>query len=203
MSRPQLAFDAIVLAGGGGARLGGVDKAALVVAGRPMLAHVLDAVGGARRRVVVGPATLDTLGADRVQEDPPSGGPAAGVAAGLRHLGSADGVAVLVVACDLPLAAPAVADLCAALDRDEAADGAVLVDAGGRRQPLLAVYRRAALTAAVDRLAAAGGVDGAPTRLLLAGLTLLEVPDPAGAARDGDTWAAVAELDTILSRRTP
>lgn len=197
------AFDAIVLAGGGGTRLGGADKAAVVVAGRPMLAHVLDAVGGASRTVVVGPPTLATFGVDRVQEDPPLGGPAAGVAAGLRHLGDGDGVPVLVVACDVPLAAPAVADLLSAVAGDEELDGAVVVDAAGRRQPLLAVYRRASLTAAVERLQEAGGVDGAPTRQLLAEMTLAEVPDRSGASRDGDTWNAVAELDAILTRRIP
>src|SRR5665648_985882 len=80
-------FDAIVLAGGEGIRLGGVDKAAVPVGGRPMLAHVLDAVAGARRTVVVAPPTVATFGVDRVQEDPPLGGPAAGLAAGLTHLG--------------------------------------------------------------------------------------------------------------------
>jgi len=31
---------------------------------------------------------------------------------------------------------------------------------------------------------------------------LVEVPDRTGAARDGDTWEAVAELDSIITRRT-
>ena len=42
MSVPPGVFDAIVLAGGEAVRLGGVDKAAVTVGGRPMLAHVLD-----------------------------------------------------------------------------------------------------------------------------------------------------------------
>lgn len=198
----QWSFDAIVLAGGEGIRLGGTDKAAVPVGGRPMLAHVLDAVRGARRTVVVGPPTLETFGMDRVQEDPPLGGPVAGLAAGLAHLGAGDEVPVLVLACDLPLAVAAVPDLREALAKGEAVDGAVVVDADGRRQPLLAVYRRRALVAAVERLEASGGVSGASMRRLLDGMVLAEVPDRTGAARDGDTWEAVAELDSIITRRT-
>jgi len=167
-----------------------------------MLAHVLDAVVGARRTVVVAPPTVETFGADRVQEDPPLAGPAAGLAAGLAHLGEDGGVAVVVLACDLPLAGSVVPGLRAALAQDDGADGAVLVDAEGRQQALLAVYRRPALRSAVDRLVASGGVNGASMRRLVAAMTLVEVPDPTGAARDGDTWEAVAELDAIIARRT-
>ena len=46
--------DVIVLAGGGGTRLGGVDKAALEVGGRPLLHRVLEGTRRARRVVVVG-----------------------------------------------------------------------------------------------------------------------------------------------------
>ncbi len=197
-----MAYDAIILAGGEGTRLGGVDKAAVVVGGRSMLAHVLDAVAGARRTVVVGPPKLETFGVDRVQEDPPLGGPAAGLAAGLAHLGHDGETAVVVLACDLPLAALVVPDLLVALVGDDTADGAVLVDSDGRRQSLLAGYRRPSLRAAVARLEVSGGVNGASMRKLLDQMTLLEVPDPSGAARDGDTWEAVAELDEIITRRT-
>ncbi|HQY34467.1 molybdenum cofactor guanylyltransferase [Actinotalea sp.] len=200
---PPDPFDAIVLAGGEGVRLGGVDKASVVVGGRPMLEHVLAAVAGARRLVVVGPAGLDAFGTARVQEDPPLGGPVAGIDAGLTHLGAAGDVPVLVLACDLPLAAPAVADLLAARAQAPAADGAALVDAEGRRQSLLAVYRREALVTALDRLRAGGGVHGASMRRLLDGLDVVEVPDRTGAGQDADTWEAVAWLEAVISERTP
>ena len=199
---PGLTYDAVILAGGEGTRLGRVDKAAVVVGGRSMLAHVLDAVDGAGRTVVVGPPTLETFGADRVQEDPPLGGPAAGLAAGLAHLGEGDGSTVVVLACDLPLAAAVVPDLLTALGRHPDADGVVLVDADGHRQPLLGGYRRPALRAAVERLEASGARSGASMRRLVEQMSLVEVPDPTGASRDGDTWEAVAELDSILTRRT-
>ncbi|MFZ2514092.1 MAG: NTP transferase domain-containing protein, partial [Candidatus Lutibacillus vidarii] len=43
----MIRHDAIVLAGGRGSRLGGVDKGAVPVAGRALLDRVLDAVSGA------------------------------------------------------------------------------------------------------------------------------------------------------------
>ncbi|MEH0111212.1 NTP transferase domain-containing protein [Tersicoccus sp. MR15.9] len=108
-----LPVDAIVLAGGRGSRLGGVDKAALTLDGRRLLDRTLDAVRGAvlggetatrtgtGTIVVVGPDAVlpagthhDVLFLDRhvrlVREDPPFGGPAAATAAGLAALGPTD-----------------------------------------------------------------------------------------------------------------
>ena len=78
-------FDAIILAGGAGRRLGGRDKSALTVAGRPLLSRVLQAVIRARRVVVVGQVEVPD-GVGQVSEDPPGGGPVAGIAAGLAEL---------------------------------------------------------------------------------------------------------------------
>uniref|UniRef100_UPI00165DB73E molybdenum cofactor guanylyltransferase n=1 Tax=Actinotalea sp. JY-7885 TaxID=2758576 RepID=UPI00165DB73E len=74
-----MTFDAIVLAGGQGRRLGRVSKPDVVVAGRTLLDHALAATAGARRVVVVGPPELARPGVTVVREDPPSGGPVAGV----------------------------------------------------------------------------------------------------------------------------
>jgi molybdenum cofactor guanylyltransferase len=80
-------YAAVILAGGAGRRLGGVDKPMLAVGGRPMLARVLDAVADAAVRVVVGPPTLSLPdGVVRVSEEPPGGGPVAAAAAGLAAL---------------------------------------------------------------------------------------------------------------------
>lgn len=78
-----------MLAGGTGTRLGGVDKAALELAGRPLLDRVLDAVAaaGALGTVVVGDvAAHGRPGVRVVVEDPPRSGPAAGIVAGLAAL---------------------------------------------------------------------------------------------------------------------
>jgi len=194
-----MTYDAIVLAGGEGRRLGGVSKPDILVAGRSMLDRVLEAVATARSVVVVGPDHLARPGVMTVLEDPPLGGPVAGVDAGLRALGGGD-LPVVVLACDAPLAGPAVPELLTAVTAAPDADGAVLVAADGHRQPLVAAYRRAALSGALTALAGESGVHGASMKRLLGGLRLVEVPDETGAARDGDTWEAVAELEAAVLR---
>lgn len=195
-----MTYDAIVLAGGEGRRLGGVSKPDIPIAGRSMLDRVLEAVVSARAVVVVGPDHLARPGVPTVLEDPPLGGPVAGLDAGLRGLGEGAGP-VVVLACDAPLAGPAVPALLMALDAAPHVDGAVLVAADGHRQPLMAAYRRAALARALAALAADGGVHGASMKRLLGGLSLVEVPDETGAAQDGNTWETVAELEAAVRRR--
>ncbi|CAM5787549.1 DUF6457 domain-containing protein [Cellulomonas persica] len=84
------AWDAIVLAGGAGRRLGGAEagvvKPEVVVAGRALVDHVLAAVAGARRRVLVAPDAQVRPGVLMALEDPPLGGPVAGIAAGVAAL---------------------------------------------------------------------------------------------------------------------
>lgn len=198
-------YDAVVLAGGRAERLG-TPKPGLVVAGRPLLEHALAATSGARATVVVGPAELadPTVGPARyllTREDPPFGGPAAGIAAGLAAL-PADAAApwVLVLACDVPQAADAVPLLLAAVaDSDTDATGdrvdAVRAVRDGRDQWLVGLYRRDALDAAVARLRAAGGVDGAPAHRLLGALPARTVDDAAGLTDDVDTWQDAHEHD--------
>jgi CTP:molybdopterin cytidylyltransferase MocA len=125
-------------------------------------------------------------------EDPPRGGPAAGLLAGLDRLSAAaDLVAVLAV--DMPkVNAGTVARLTWAVEADATVDGAVLVDPDGRRQPLAAVYRVSALLAA--RPADRAAENGLAVRRLVEPLRLLEVPTVGDEARDVDTWDDVAAL---------
>ena len=195
-----LGFDAIVLAGGAGRRLGGasgVVKPEVVVAGRALVDHALDAVAGAGRRVLVGPATLARDGVPTTLEDPPLGGPVAGVAAGLAALATGEHPAevVVVLACDVPRAGEVVTALVAEVSAS-GVDGACLVDDDGRAQHLVAAYRRAALTDALGRL---GTVRDVAVRRLVADLVLVGVPGPAGAAADVDTWPDVRRLETELA----
>lgn len=208
MTTPDVAapaFDALVLAGGRASRLG-TPKPGLVVAGRPLLDHALAATAGARATVVVGP---DELAAPHryalTREDPPFGGPVAGIAAGLAALGGDPAPWVLVLACDVPRAVEAVPLLLDAARTVEGAGDAGReprehVDAvravrGGRDQWLVGLYRRTALDAAVTRLRAAGGVDGAPAHRLLGGLTARRVDDAAGTTLDVDTWQDADDHD--------
>jgi molybdopterin-guanine dinucleotide biosynthesis protein A len=171
------AYAAVVLAGGAGRRMGGVDKPALPVGGRPMRDRVLAAVAEAAPRVLVGPVDRPPAGVLVTREQPPGGGPVAATAAGLALLDPAT-TTVALLAADLPLlTADAVADLLRRL-AGSTADGVCHLDGDGRRQQLCGVWRVGPLRAALDRLAArrGGTVDGAPFRALLDGLTVLEVP---------------------------
>jgi molybdopterin-guanine dinucleotide biosynthesis protein A len=141
-------YTAVVLAGGRAARLGGQAKPQLEVGGRTMLAAVLTAVDDAERRVVVGPPQPAPDDVVLLRERPPGGGPVAALRAGLPAV-TTDVVALL--AGDLPfLTAALVRDLRTAL----ADDGVLVVDATGRDQFLLGVWRTDALRSAVAGVAA-------------------------------------------------
>jgi molybdopterin-guanine dinucleotide biosynthesis protein A len=183
------AFDAVVVAGGAGRRLGG-DKATLRRGPSTLLDHVLDACAGAGRLVVVGPVRPTSKRVLWCHEDPPGGGPLAGVGAGLART---DAELLLVLAVDLPAVGAAVPALLAAAG--DAPGGATLVDRTGRRQPLAAVYRRRRLS---ERLAALGPLHGRPARLLLEDPDLVDVPDRWSAADDVDTPADAAALGWAL-----
>ncbi len=111
-------YAAVVLAGGAARRMGGVDKPALPVGGRPMRDRVLAAVADATPRVLVGAAQAVPAGVRVVREDPPGGGPVAAAAAGLALL-PPDTTVVALLAADLPLLTrAAIGDLLKHLDRE-------------------------------------------------------------------------------------
>ncbi|RAN97229.1 Molybdenum cofactor guanylyltransferase [Micromonospora saelicesensis] len=95
-------YAAVVLAGGAARRMGGLDKPALPVGGRPMRDRVLAAVSDATPQVLVGAADAVPAGVRVVREDPPGGGPVAAAAAGLALL-DPDVSVVALLAADLPL----------------------------------------------------------------------------------------------------
>lgn len=194
-------ISAIVLAGGRAARLRGISKPDLVVNGTRLLDSSLAAarIAGAARTVVVGPPDLVAVGAIVVVEDPPYGGPVAGMAAGLDALDRAgdDAGWILVLPADLPRAPEAVRLLMAALATlgtegvsvAVGVDGLHLTDADGNAQWLTALYRRSTLGAA---LGSGPDLAGRSMRSLVASLRLTGIADPAGAGADIDTWDDVA-----------
>jgi len=192
----------LVLAGGEGTRFArerpGADKLLAPLAGSGPLALLLgELVAGdaarAGRVVVVGPPRTLPAGVRQVREDPPGGGPLAGVAAGLALVGT--GVLVLLGG-DQPFAASAVPRLVGALLAGDA-DAAVGLDARGRRQPLLSAHRTAAARAALAALPAAAG---RPLRALLGG-RVVEVPVSAEEALDVDTPDDLDAARAVLARR--
>ncbi|MFC9560099.1 molybdenum cofactor guanylyltransferase [Agromyces sp. NPDC056965] len=191
-------LDAVILAGGRSSRLGGTPKAELEVGGIRLVDLAVAAAleAGAGRTVVAGPPGLVAPPAISRREDPPFGGPVAGVAAALEALpdaephGGADAAWVLVLSCDLPHAhavAAALADAARTATDSPTGDGidGICLD-DGRPQWLTAVYRRARLDGALARL---GTVRDASVGALVGGLRLDRIDDVDGLAADVDTWA--------------
>lgn len=162
----------VIPAGGTAQRLGGADKPRLDVGGRSILARLVADLDPLPV-IIVGPPPTDPTairaGVRWCVEDPPGGGPAAALAAGVRLLPDAD--LIVAVAGDQPFAATAVPRLIRALLTDPTAEAAVGVDGDGRNQPLLASYRAAVLR---DRLREP--VQGLSMRHVTAGLSVVRVP---------------------------
>lgn len=180
----MVAVGVVVLTGGTGRRLGGVDKARLSVGGSSLLSRAV-ATGSLLGPVVVVGPPVDGVAARFVREDPPGGGPAAALLAGVSSLSSCSLVVALAV--DMPLVSGATLErLVGAVG---SADGALLVDGDGREQYLCAAYSREALVSA-----APASVEGLSLRRLVAGLSLVGVPALGDEARDVDT---PADLDAV------
>lgn len=189
--------DLVVLAGGRGSRLGGADKGALVVGGQTLLERLVGGVDLGGDVVVVQPGALPdglvAAGGRRLLvalEDPPDGGPVAGIEAGLVALGQGAAAWVAVVAVDQPRAVEALRALAAELPEvGEEVDAVSHVDASGHRQWLLALYRSSALAAALDALESTRDTS---VRRLVSGLTWAEVERGAEHVGDVDTWEDLA-----------
>ncbi|MCR2783842.1 MULTISPECIES: NTP transferase domain-containing protein [unclassified Microbacterium] len=197
---------AILLAGGRATRVDGAAKPLFDVGGRTLLRHSVEAAAavGATPITIVGPqpdaamhpevaiaAAAIPAQVTWVREDPPFGGPAAGIAAALASW-DADPEWTLVLACDLPGAGAAAARLIrdmVLLPTDT--EGLCLADATSRPQWLTGVYRTAALRRGAAALPARG--HGASMRELLDDLAIATVVAPPAETADVDTWEDLTE----------
>lgn len=132
----------VVLAGGAGRRIGGA-KPATLLAGRPLISYPLAALRAVCAPVAVvakrdSPLPQVGYGVELWHEPDEPRHPLAGICEALRR---ADGRAVVVLACDLPLVTPDVVRALAAAP----GEFAVVARAGDEVQPLCARYEPAAL----------------------------------------------------------
>lgn len=173
----------MILAGGTAVRLDGADKASLEHEGRTLLEHALAAVSEAAEVVVVGEEVPTSRPVTFRREDPPFGGPAAGLLAGRAGLMHPGDTAVLAV--DMPhVTAATLARLwSAAVDRD----GAVLVGEDGRRRLVLAL-------AGVAFERTPDEAHNLSIHAFTRDLDLAEVPAEGDEARGVDTWADLRDL---------
>lgn len=127
----------VILAGGLSTRMGGGDKALLDLAGRPVIAHVIERLAPQVGRLVINangdPARFAGFGlaviADTVQGHP---GPLGGILAGLRHAAATGARAIVTAAGDTPFLPRDLAARLAAA----AGDGAAAARSRGRLHPV-------------------------------------------------------------------
>ena len=144
----------VVLAGGQGSRMGGVDKGLQPFLGRPMVAHAVERLAPQVDELLINanrnPEAYAALG-HRVIADEIEGfaGPLAGFERGLAH---ARGALVVTVPCDSPfLPADLVARLRSALERDNAE--LAVAKTGTQAHPVFCLMRRALHASLRDFLA--------------------------------------------------
>lgn len=174
-------FACLIVAGGRSSRMG-EDKITATVGADRVLDRVLAACAPAPV-TVAGPPHLAAVlpaGGVLVREDPPFGGPVAGLRAAVAAL--PQGVPVVaVLAGDQPFVdAAALAELRAALTAEPGADAAAYVTDDGVLQFLCSVWRAPALRA---QLASARD----SMRSVYAGARVVQVPDQRAVSADIDT----------------
>lgn len=218
--KPQLSYRGVTLLGHALDAVDGARLTVVVGPGPGELGGPEAPGDGLPTAGLTGAAPRDSRVVLYTRESPLFAGPLAALGAGLAALGSPSGHGagrlsghgaaappdwVAVVAADLPRAPDAVAALLGrthdvaaretgvpelAIEGVRGRDGVVGEDEEGRVQPLLAVYRREALDAALRQLSTDGGLADRPMRHLIARLDLLPLRLPPGVSDDVDTWDA-------------
>jgi molybdenum cofactor guanylyltransferase len=156
---------AVVLAGGASQRFP-PDKLAHLVGEEPLLDRALSSLPEDFTVVVVGPVRGVARPVIFMTEDPPGGGPAAALIAGVQRALAESSDAIVTFPADTPLGAQAATTLLSRLESEPDIDAVVGVDAHGREQPLHLALRP---TAARTLLTGAGpsGAAGVSARRLL------------------------------------
>jgi molybdopterin-guanine dinucleotide biosynthesis protein A len=193
--RASAEFDAIVLAGGRGSRIGGA-KPELPLGGWPLLDHVLVAVSAASNRIVVGPSRHGLGEPIFVSEQPPGSGPVAAIAAAIDQLQQP---LVAVLAADLPFIRGELDQFRAALEVTPGKDAAILVDTNGRLNYLASMWRTSSLRRVVSEL---GDPAGLPVRALYESADTINIPDFDALGADVDTPNDLAAAEERLTTPT-
>jgi molybdenum cofactor guanylyltransferase len=153
---------AVVLAGGASRRFG-ADKLAAVLGHQTVLDHALAALPEAFTLIVVGPERPTARPVTFTREQPPGGGPAAALVAGVRLALTSQPDAIVVLPSDAPAAGRGASAMVSALADHQAAVG---VDAAGQWQPLLLALRPRAGQQLVDLAGPDAGAGQSARRLL-------------------------------------
>lgn len=134
----------IILAGGRSSRMGGVEKAFVDLAGRPLIARAIERLAPQVQRMAINangdPSRFAGYGLPVVADTVPDfAGPLAGILAGMRWAAAKDCEAVATVAVDTPFfPADLVARLAAAREGD--AFRPAIAESGGRLHPVFGLW---------------------------------------------------------------
>lgn len=172
----------IVLAGGRSSRMG-ADKAQMLVDGRRVIDLALESLPADWETVVVSSADL---GMPTVFEEPPFGGPVAGIAAGLQVM---ENEYLAIMAVDAPSSGRMLEQLSQQIGAN---DVAVAVN-GDRIQPLCAVWRRQSLAASIEQV---GHRDIAARLLITTSKSVVRVAGD-GTETDYDTPEELSTLGSV------
>ena len=127
---------AVVLAGGASQRFP-PDKLAQLLDDEPLLDRTLASLPEDVVVVVVGSVRQVARPVIFTSEDPPGGGPAAGLVAGLRKALAESADVVVVMPADAPLGGAAATTLLTRLEQEPSAQAVVGVDSHGRESRLV------------------------------------------------------------------
>lgn len=190
-------IDVIIVAGGRGKRMGGVDKAAVAVDGERLIDYLLDEVSvldALQQVVVVSSRNLSIRpGVKVTAEDPPFSGPVAAILAGTEELRDAAAERTAILAVDAPESATLIPELNEALDGSDA-QVAVIREAGGHLQPLCAVWDTESLWLALNEM---GETADKPAKALIAAAGAITELAGTGEERDYDTLEELADFGEV------
>ena len=134
----------LILAGGRSERMGGVTKALLPLAGKPLLRHVIDRVGPQVQRLLLSVERVadeyQDFGLPQVPDAQADGGPLGGLLAGLRAMDKGSDW-LLLVPCDAPFVPDKLAGQLLACAVESNMQGAV-IRYKGQIQPTFSIWRR-------------------------------------------------------------
>ncbi len=158
----------VIVLSGGTSRRFGRDKSQAKIAGKSLIALILESIPSEFKIVIVGQdPKIESSQYQCVLEEPIGGGPLAGFKAGLD---ASESELVALIATDMPFASGLVLHLINSIRVHD--DAVMYVDAKGFKQPLAAVYRSKSVKRA---LADMGQLDGKSMRELVSHLMVHEI----------------------------
>jgi molybdopterin-guanine dinucleotide biosynthesis protein A len=186
----------VIVLSGGTSRRFGRDKSQALIAGKSLIALILESIPSEFKIVIVGEdPKIESSLYQCVHEEPIGGGPLAGFKAGLD---ASESELVALIATDMPFASGLVLHLINSIRVHD--DAVMYVDAKGFKQPLAAVYRSKSVKRA---LADMGQLDGKSMRELVSHLMVHEIEmshEIAQALMDIDTAADLEQAIAFAAK---